>query len=63
MRGSGFLASVRAGFQLIAVEAFPVPVRAEPVEAFPFLDSIVEERREGFDRLSPNGETLRETRA
>ena len=32
------------------------PVRAEPVEAFPFFFALEQERgREGFDKLSPNG--------
>jgi hypothetical protein len=33
----------------------PQPVRPELVEGLPFLGATVNKKRQGFDRLSPNG--------
>jgi hypothetical protein len=37
------------------VGRFPLPVRAELVEALPFFCTRLEEGKQGFDKLSPNG--------
>ncbi|QUT03999.1 2-oxo acid dehydrogenase subunit E2 [Sphingobium phenoxybenzoativorans] len=41
------------GVEQIAV---PPPVRPEPVEGLPLASTVVEEKGQGFDKLSPNGE-------